>query len=136
MALAHYDGRALQMSPGGRAVTRHVLWGRGRGSRFCPDCLHSSGGRWQLSWRLGFSFACTQHRRLLADHCPHCGRVPRQRPRSGRSVPRPELCGNTPIRFGGPVSAGCGTDDVVLVTPPERCHRPHRRGILRRTCHP
>ncbi|WP_326611417.1 TniQ family protein [Streptomyces scopuliridis] len=110
MTLAHYDGRALQMSPAGRAVTRHVLWGRGRGSRFCPDCLHSSGGRWQLSWRLGFSFACTQHRRLLADQCPHCGRVPRQRPRSGRSVPRPELCGNPPIRPGGPVSAGCGTD--------------------------
>ncbi|SCD42287.1 TniQ family protein [Streptomyces sp. OspMP-M43] len=110
MTLAHYDGRALQLSPEGRAVTRHVLWGRGRGSRFCPDCLHSSEGRWQLSWRLGFSFACTRHRRLLADRCPHCGRVPRQRPRSGRSVPRPELCGNTPIRFGGPGSAGCGTD--------------------------
>ncbi|GAA1893781.1 TniQ family protein [Streptantibioticus ferralitis] len=110
MTLAHYDGRALQMSPEGRAVTRHVLWGRGRGSRFCPDCLHSSGGRWQLSWRLGFSFACTQHRRLLADRCPHCGRVPRQRPRSGRSVPQPELCGNPPIRPGGPVTAGCGAD--------------------------
>ncbi|MCH0557005.1 TniQ family protein [Streptomyces sp. MUM 16J] len=110
MTLAHYDGRALQLSAGGRAVTRHVLWGRGRGSRFCPDCLHSSGGRWQLSWRLGFSFACTRHRRLLADCCPHCGRVPRQRPRSGRSVPRPELCGNPPIRPGGPVSAGCGAD--------------------------
>ncbi|WSB48922.1 TniQ family protein [Streptomyces cellulosae] len=110
MTLAHYDGRALQMSAAGRAVSRHVLWGRGRGSRFCPDCLRSSEGRWQLSWRLGFSFACTQHRRLLADRCPHCGRVPRQRPHSGRSVPRPELCGNPPIRPGGPVTAGCGTD--------------------------
>ncbi|SDR39544.1 MULTISPECIES: TniQ family protein [unclassified Streptomyces] len=110
MTLAHYDGRALQLSSEGRAVTRHVLWGRGRGSRFCPDCLHSSGGRWQLSWRLGFSFACTQHRRLLADRCPYCGRVPRQRPCSGRSVPRPELCGNPPIRPGGPVTAGCGAD--------------------------
>ncbi|MEV7865361.1 TniQ family protein [Streptomyces sp. NPDC088124] len=110
MTLAHYDGRALQLSPEGRAVSRHVLWGRGRGSRFCPDCLRSSEGRWQLSWRLGFSFACTRHRRLLADCCPHCGRVPRQRPRSGRSVPRPELCGNPPIRPGGPISAGCGAD--------------------------
>ncbi|MGV9989456.1 TniQ family protein [Streptomyces sp. NPDC003374] len=122
LTLAHYDGRALQLSPEGRAVTRHVLWGRGRGSRFCPDCLRSSGGRWQLSWRLGFSFACTQHRRLLADRCPHCGRVPRQRPRSGRSVPRPELCGNPPIRPGGPVTAGCGTDLTrasTLRLPPE-----------------
>ncbi|MFI2377965.1 TniQ family protein [Streptomyces sp. NPDC018964] len=110
MTLAHYDGRALRMSAGSRAVTRHVLWGRGRGSRFCPDCLHSSDGRWQLSWRLGFSFACTRHRRLLVDRCPHCGRVPRLRPRSGRSVPRPELCGNPPIRLGGPITAGCGND--------------------------
>jgi len=121
LTLAHYDGRALRMSTGGRTVSRHVLWGRGRGSRFCPDCLHSSGGRWQLSWRLGFSFACTRHRRLLADCCPHCGRVPRQRPRSGRSVPRPELCGNTPIRPGGPVTAGCGADLTsasTLLLPP------------------
>ncbi|MEU2431402.1 TniQ family protein [Streptomyces sp. NPDC007861] len=121
MTLAHYDGRALQLSSGGRAVTRHVLWGRGSGSRFCPDCLRSSDGRWQLSWRLGFSFACTRHRRLLADRCPHCGRVPRQRPRSGRSVPRPELCGNPPIRPGGPITAGCGTDltraSTLLLSP-------------------
>ncbi|MFD7131045.1 TniQ family protein [Streptomyces sp. NPDC059894] len=121
LTLAHYDGRALQMSAGGRAVLRHVLWGRGRGSRFCPDCLHSSGGRWQLFWRLGFSFACTRHRRLLADGCPHCGQVPRQRPRSGRSVPQPELCGNPPIRPGGPITAGCGTDLTrasTLLLPP------------------
>ncbi|MFZ3595748.1 TniQ family protein [Streptomyces sp. BH104] len=110
LTLAHYDGRALQLSSGGRAVARHILWGRGRGSRFCPDCLHSTDGRWQLSWRLGFSFACTRHHRLLADRCPHCGRVPRLRPHSGRSVPRPEFCGNPPIRPGGPISAGCGSD--------------------------
>ncbi|MGW3657403.1 TniQ family protein [Streptomyces sp. NPDC005151] len=110
LTLAHYDGRALHLSAGGRAVSRHVLWGRGGGSRFCPECLHATGGRWQLSWRLGFSFACTRHRRLLADCCPHCGRVPRQRPRSGRSVPRPELCGNPPTRPTRPFSAGCGTD--------------------------
>nr|WP_250847389.1 TniQ family protein [Streptomyces hygroscopicus] len=67
LTLAHYDGRALHLSAGGRAVSRHVLWGRGGGSRFCPECLHATGGRWQLSWRLGFSFACTRHRRLLAD---------------------------------------------------------------------
>ncbi|MEU9452889.1 TniQ family protein [Streptomyces sp. NPDC048277] len=121
MTLAHYDGRALQMSAGGRAVSRHVLWGRGRGSRFCPDCLRSSGGRWQLSWRLGFSFACTRHCRLLADCCPNCGQVPRQRPRSGRSVPQPELCGNPPIRSGGPITAGCGADLIrasTLLLPP------------------
>ncbi|WP_425831666.1 TniQ family protein [Streptomyces fractus] len=110
LTLAHYDGRALHLGSGGRAVARHTLWGRGRGSRFCPDCLQATDGRWQLSWRLGFSFACTRHRRLLADRCPQCGRIPRLRPRSGRSVPRPELCGNPPTRPGGPISAGCGSD--------------------------
>lgn len=116
LTLAHYDGRALHMSAGGRAVSRHVLWGRGGGSRFCPECLLASGGRWQLSWRLGFSFACTRHCRLLADCCPHCGRVPRQRPRSGRSVPQSEFCGNPPTRPTRPFSAGCGTDLTSVST--------------------
>ncbi|TWV28841.1 LysR family transcriptional regulator [Streptomyces albidoflavus] len=121
LTLAHYDGRALHMSTGGRAVSRHVLWGRGGGSRFCPECLLATGGRWQLFWRLGFSFACPRHRRLLADCCPHCGRVPRQRARSGRSVPRSELCGNPPTRPTGSVSSGCGTDltcTSTLLLPP------------------
>ncbi|MFJ7591510.1 TniQ family protein [Streptomyces sp. NPDC097617] len=110
LTLAHYDGKALQLAEGRRNVSRHALWGRGRGSRFCPECLRSSEGRWQLSWRLGFAFACTRHCRLLADWCPHCSRIPRQRPRSGRVVPRLELCGNPPIRPDRPVSAGCGAD--------------------------
>ena len=28
-------------------------------SRFCPQCLAASGGRWQLAWRSRWSFACT-----------------------------------------------------------------------------
>ncbi|MFL4905532.1 TniQ family protein [Streptomyces sp. MMS24-I2-30] len=122
LTLARYDRRAVRLAGDGRTVIRHVLWGRGRGSRFCPDCLRSSGGRWQLSWRLGFVFACTRHQRLLADHCPECGRVPRQRPCSRRVVPRLELCGNPPIRPGGPISTGCGTDltrTPTLLLPPE-----------------
>ena len=30
------------------------------GSRYCPKCLAESGGRWQLQWRLAWTFACAK----------------------------------------------------------------------------
>ncbi|MGA5522904.1 TniQ family protein [Streptomyces pseudogriseolus] len=108
MTLAHYDGRALRFNFERRYINRRVLWGRGGGSRFCPDCLKDNLGRWQLSWRLGWSFACPRHGRLLADCCPACGRIPRQRPRSGRAVPDPGVCASPPLSQGGRFSRGCG----------------------------
>lgn len=116
MTLAHYDQRAVRINVARRRVDRWVLWGRGSGSRFCPDCLAASGGRWRLVWRLGWAFACPDHARLLADRCPECGRVPRSRPRSGKTIPRPGRCGSTPSREGGPVSGGCGFDLARTVT--------------------
>ncbi|MYX14977.1 LysR family transcriptional regulator [Streptomyces sp. SID8374] len=110
MTLAHFDSRAVEINFERRYVNRRVLWGRGRGSRFCPDCLRETGGRWPLFWRLGWAFACPRHGRLLADFCPECGRIPRQRPRSGRVVPRPGQCGNPAAYKGGPLSGGCGFD--------------------------
>ncbi|MEU1423618.1 TniQ family protein [Kitasatospora sp. NPDC005751] len=110
MTLAHYDQRALRIDLARRHVDRRVLWGRGRGSRFCPDCLAGSGGRWQLAWRLGWAFACPRHRRLLADCCPNCGRVQRERPRSGRVVPQLGICGNPPSQPGRAISGDCGFD--------------------------
>ncbi|MGK4582083.1 TniQ family protein [Kitasatospora sp. HPMI-4] len=110
MTLAHYDQRALRIDLARRHVDRRVLWGRGRGSRFCPDCLAGSGGRWQLAWRLGWAFACPRHRRLLADCCPNCGRVQRERPRSGRVIPQLGICGNPPSQPGKAISGGCGFD--------------------------
>ncbi|MET7763517.1 TniQ family protein [Streptomyces sp. NPDC005393] len=80
MTLRHYDQRGLEINHERRFVNRRVLWGRGAGSRFCPDCLAESDGRWMLSWGLGWSFACLRHHRLLGDCCPGCGRVPRLRP--------------------------------------------------------
>jgi hypothetical protein len=109
MTLAHYDGRALHITADGLHVKRGRLWGRA-GSRFCPDCLAASSGRWQLTWRLGWTFACPTHRCLLADCCPSCGRIQRLQPRSGKVVPRPGFCGNPPTRTDGPPSAGCGFD--------------------------
>lgn len=44
------------------------------GSQFCPHCLAASGGVWKTHWLLTWSFACIEHRCLLADHCPRCGR--------------------------------------------------------------
>jgi hypothetical protein len=80
MTLSRYDGHALIIDLATRQVEQRRLWGRHGSSRFCPDCLAETGGRWQLSWRLGWSFACTIHRRLLPDVCPGCQRVPRRRP--------------------------------------------------------
>ncbi len=49
-----------------------ALWVRRSNSRFCPDCLRETGGRWQVAWRLTWSFACIKHGCLLADRCPDC----------------------------------------------------------------
>lgn len=46
------------------------------GSRYCIGCLSESGGIWQVRWQLPYSFACLEHRRLLAAVCPGCGRAP------------------------------------------------------------
>jgi TniQ/Bacterial regulatory helix-turn-helix protein, lysR family len=48
------------------------------GSRYCPQCLAARDGRWTLSWRLPWSFACTVHGTVLLDNCPACGRAPRR----------------------------------------------------------
>jgi len=75
---------------------RSVWWGRGAGSRYCPQCLSERDGRWLLRWRLSWVFACTRHRSLLHDHCPRCGRVPRQNTmRPGCEQP-PARCSRNP----------------------------------------
>ena len=107
LTLARYDGIALRLDRQSGHVVRNVLWGRAAGSRFCPECLAQTGGRWQLSWRLGWSFACLSHSRLLADACPECGRMQRRQPHPLTQVPRPGTC------------AGPGPD-AIGVSPP-RC---------------
>jgi TniQ len=111
MTLMRFDGRALRIDRAKRQVSKHVLWGRPRGSRFCPECLADSGGRWPLTWRLGWSFACLTHHRLLADRCPDCRRVQRERPFSRHALPVPGRCGTLPSRTGDlAIPAGCGQD--------------------------
>lgn len=92
MTLATYDGRALQLDAEALNLQSEFPYGPLPGSRYCPDCLSASAGRWQLSWRLGWSFACTQHRRLLADVCPRCDSRPRSQQTYGE-IPSPTPCG-------------------------------------------
>jgi hypothetical protein len=70
---------------------KSALWIRNNGSRFCPDCLRDSGGRWQLGWRFNWNFACGHHRCLLATSCPRCHNPQRRNVAHTRDVPRPGI---------------------------------------------
>jgi hypothetical protein len=94
MTVARYDQRAVLLDPATRLVNIRVLWGRSQGSRYCPDCLAATSGRWQLRWRLSWSFACLTHQRLLADDCPGCGRPQRFRFSAQHDPPQPGYCEN------------------------------------------
>jgi hypothetical protein len=67
-------GRLAGAVLGGYASVTEV---RAGGSRYCPKCLAASGGRWPLTWRFPWTFACLTHKALLCDHCPKCGKPPR-----------------------------------------------------------
>jgi hypothetical protein len=64
---------------------RGALWSfplcfRGMKTQYCDACLRERC-RCLAGWELSGAFACLQHRRLLKDRCPHCGRpVPWTRP--------------------------------------------------------
>lgn len=116
MVLRHYSERALRISPDGRTLSRTFPWGRGRGSRFCPKCLEGTGGRWQLSWRLGWAFACTVHNCLLADACPECGVVQRLRTHIGDVVPQPGRCAHPARDAVGRAPERCGADLTTVST--------------------
>jgi hypothetical protein len=77
MTLSCYNGTAVEFDDQiGLDRCRFPFTIRG-GSRFCPECLAETQGRWQLRWRLGWSFLCARHSCLLADVCESCGRRPR-----------------------------------------------------------
>lgn len=111
MTLAHFNERAVHIDEQSRIVNRLRLWSRATGSRYCPHCLAESEGRWQLTWRLGWSFACVLHCCLLADYCPNCHRVPRFEPFPRDRVPEPGHCGTGSSRRGQRGKPpGCGQD--------------------------
>ncbi len=121
LTLEHYAGRAVGIDPATGAFQHAFPWGRGRGSRFCPQCLQDSGGRWELQWRLGWSFACPRHHVVLADACPVCGRAPRLRAHPGSTIPAPGRCAS-PVPGPSRAPIRCGADltrVVVLYLGPE-----------------
>ncbi|MGW1616113.1 TniQ family protein [Streptomyces sp. NPDC002285] len=77
MTLDRFDGVTVAIDPDNRTMGRPPAWRHyGSRSRFCPVCLADSHGRWPLSWRLPWSFACVRHELLLCDYCPACGHHP------------------------------------------------------------
>ncbi|WP_407862479.1 TniQ family protein [Mycobacteroides abscessus] len=117
MTLQHYSDRALCIKSEDRSLSRAFPWGPGRGSRFCPGCLDDAGGRWQLRWRLGWTFACTTHNCLLADACPDCGAVQRVRTHIGETIPQPGRCSRPARDATGRTPRRCGTFLTAAAAP-------------------
>lgn len=110
MTLSYYNGSGLRIDPATGALSRAFPWGRSRFSRYCPACLRETGGRWQLFWRLGWAFACTEHRCLLVDQCPTCGQRQRKRPIPANLIPQPGRCTSVGSDALGQSAARCNAD--------------------------
>jgi hypothetical protein len=92
MTLSTYIGHALHANTHTGRISNGFLFGQAHRSRFCPNCLADSSGRWPLKWRLQWTFACTAHRCLLVDACTQCGATQRSRRYPERIVPQPGRC--------------------------------------------
>ncbi|MET4610624.1 hypothetical protein ABIC28_001602 [Rhodococcus sp. PvR044] len=122
MTLERYSERVLLLREDmPRCMDRFRLWVRPTGTRFCPKCLAETDGRWQLVWRLSWTFACLKHRCLLVDRCPSCDAIPRGYQGVGYLVD-PGCC--TARLAGQPRSARCRADLTRSRTPTLRAgHR-------------
>lgn len=93
--LSRFDGLAVAIDRENRRLRNDIPWARigpTPRSRYCPKCLAQNGGRWDLRWRLSWSFACTEHNCLLLDECPRCHRFQRRFPPPFRRIPSPGRC--------------------------------------------
>lgn len=92
----------LDLAVGGALLDASRLIGNG--SRFCPTCLDTNGGRWLLVWRSRWTIACLRHRLLLLDDCPRCRLPLRTRVRGGNNPPGTGRCerrsADTRVRCG------------------------------------
>lgn len=122
MTVSHYAGKAVGIDPVTGRFSAAFPWGRARGSRFCPYCLAETGGRWQLAWRLGWSFACVRHNCLLADRCYLCGLEQRHNGHGSQVIPEPGLCTNTVV-VPSVARAHCGAE--LAATPVLRLPATH-----------
>ncbi|MFE6625235.1 TniQ family protein [Streptomyces sp. NPDC057740] len=116
MTLARYDRRVHVVDPQRRRVAARHVWGRARGSRYCPACLTENGGRWLLRWRLGWSFVCLDHQLLLVDACPRCSRIPRHFQATTRHPLAPGRCHSPSEKDSPPTRCGQPFEDVPALT--------------------
>lgn len=109
MTLAHYLATVSWAQEATAELTATTPRHHG-GWRFCPHCLGASGGTWLLQWRLMWSFACLQHRCLLAEHCPRCGRRQRAPQPLNAAPPRPVHCAHPSPTAAGRKRPRCDAD--------------------------
>lgn len=109
MTLSHYEGRALAVAPSRDRLDNTFPWGPRVGSRYCPQCLGESNGRWQLAWRLSWTFACLEHGSLLVDRCPVCRTHSRVGTRPADLIPAQGRC-EAPAQAGLTKLSRCGAD--------------------------
>jgi hypothetical protein len=110
MTLERFDGVTIVLSVRRRGTARPPAWSSfGSYSRYCPQCLSESGGRWQLAWRQPWSFACARHGCLLEQECPGCRGPVRAATAITRTggVFQPGLCGAA-AGSGGQDAGRCG----------------------------
>lgn len=79
MTLQRFEHLGLVPQPQSHGLSAGA-WPRGRGARYCPECLTERGHRWRLNWYVTWSFACTQHSRILLSDCPTCDQPVRSTP--------------------------------------------------------
>ncbi|KBZ61230.1 hypothetical protein K875_04181 [Mycobacterium [tuberculosis] TKK-01-0051] len=79
-------------------------------SRYCPQCLADSGGRWLLWWRLRWAIACPTHQCLLADCCPACGCWQRVGAPSSDTRAAPGFCPRRAVTSHAGKQSWCGGD--------------------------
>ncbi|QFS90485.1 hypothetical protein FIV07_06965 [Mycobacterium sp. THAF192] len=103
----------LPSGEGGAGPVRHP-WAWRRGSRACPLCLRTTGGRWMLAWRHNVPFVCAAHNCVLLDTCTACGRPWRLRQHQVNQIPRMNRCAN--LSPGAVCGSGlmCGADLTIL----------------------
>jgi AraC-like DNA-binding protein len=117
MTLARYGNTPLRSGDAPQTVSRGFPWARIRGSRYCPHCLEDSGGRWQLRWRLNWSFSCLVHRCLLADVCPRCAGPQRIHALPNSYSPEPGRCAYLPGRRDTNSRTRCKAELAQAVVP-------------------
>jgi len=121
MTLAHYASPRQNITS---EAPRPSPWSQTHRSRYCPECLAESDGRWLLQWRLGWQFLCDTHRCLLVDTCPTCRGGQREGFFPVDLIPSPGLCARPEPGATGRSPRRCATDLSVTATTrlPEASH--------------